>query len=153
MARFRAWGLVLSVLLLALAARRLWLPALAVAAVLAFYLLAVRPARCRVETSGGRPCRRPALGLLGTCDRHADLKRGLPRLVSARAGALMFPLLMWPARGEDPADDGTRGDSPAVPTLALAATPVSPRRDRVMAWLVLVSVVIATASFIRDLAG
>jgi hypothetical protein len=144
MERFRTWAPVLAVLVIALAVRRLWLPALAVAAVLAFYLLAVRPSRCRVETTEHRPCRSPSRGLLGTCDRHARLKRGLPRLVSAKAGALMFPLAMWPT------PDAAVPDAPA-PEVAPAPAPGRVRVDRTMVWLVWASVVIATASFVHDL--
>ena len=151
MVRFRAWGLVLGVLLITSVVRGLGVAALVVAAVLGFYLLAVRPTRCRVEAPDGRPCPRPAYGLTGTCDRHADSKHGLPRLVSARAGALMFPLLIWPTA------DGTSSEAAAgpPPEPAEVATPAVDRApwSRAMAWLVFASLVVATASFVRSLVG
>lgn len=150
MVRFKAWGPVLGWLLSALVVWGHWLPAAAVGVVLGFYLLAVRCTRCRVETTQHRPCRWPVRGLLGTCEYHAGLKRRVPLLVSAGAGALMFPLLMWPrpAAASVPAREPQpgAGDAPTLPAEGRSA-----RADRAMAWLVLVSVLITTASLLRDL--
>ena len=90
---FRAWGLLLSVGMLLLAANNRWGEASVVAAVLVFYLLAVRLTRCRVETLQHRPCLWRVRGFLGTCDYHVGYKRSFPILVPG--GSLGLPMFMW----------------------------------------------------------
>lgn len=125
-----------------------------VAAVLIFYLLVVRQTRCRVETKLHRPCLWRVRGLLGCCDYHIGLKRGLPRLAPAHGFGL--PMLMWPRYDRVPAV-GEMEPQPSPNARGTAA--FAPRArgfsvDRIMMWLAVGSLAVAFASFLRDvLAG
>ncbi|MGH3876337.1 MAG: hypothetical protein ACRDSK_04780 [Actinophytocola sp.] len=155
-APFRAWGLVLSLVLGYALWQGQWAAAGWVALTLSFYLLLVRHTRCRVETRQHRPCPLGARGFLGSCGHHLGLKRGLPRVV--RRGSFGLPAFMWP-----------RVDL-APPVVRAAASPASgwqeagaPRgssaeppargawRDSAMLWLAVAGVLVALASFLRDL--
>ncbi|WP_433168399.1 hypothetical protein [Kribbella sp. CA-247076] len=94
-ARFKAWGLLLTVLAAIAAYGGQWTAAVVFGGILLFYLLAVRLTRCRVETVKHRPCLWIVRGLAGTCDYHVGYKRGLPRLVRGE-GFGGLPTLMWP---------------------------------------------------------
>lgn len=125
-----------------------------VAAVLIFYLLVVRQTRCRVETKLHRPCLWRVRGLLGSCDYHIGLKRGLPQLVSAHGFGL--PMFMWPRYDSAPAVDEVE---PQPSPNARGTARLTPRArglsiDRIMMWLAVGSLAVALASFLRDvLAG
>jgi hypothetical protein len=116
---------------------------------LSFYLLAVRLSLCRVETQRHRPCRWRVRGLLGSCDCHLGLKRGLPRLV--HVGGFRLPALMWPRYDLAMAVSS----EPQPPNGVPDAAQVAPRarrswQDNAMLWLAVGSIVVALASFVRD---
>jgi hypothetical protein len=90
---FKAWGVALSFLAGLLAWIGAWTSAGSVLLALAFYLLALRLTRCRVQTWQGTPCKWLVRGLVGTCDWHRGLKRGLPHLV--RVPLSVLPRFMW----------------------------------------------------------
>lgn len=151
---FRAWGIVLVAVLALLLIQEQWIVGGWVAAVLVFYLLVVRQTRCRVETKLHRPCLWRVRGLLGCCDYHIGLKRGLPHLVPAHGFGL--PMFMWPRYGLAFAVGGVEPQpSPnARGTVALAPRARGVSIDRLMMWLAVGSLAVAFASFLRDvLAG
>jgi hypothetical protein len=90
---FKAWGVALSFLAGLLAWIGAWTSAGFVLLALAFYLLALRLTRCRVQTWQDTPCKWLVRGLVGTCDWHRGLKRGLPHLVPVPQSVL--PRFMW----------------------------------------------------------
>lgn len=151
---FRAWGLVLSAVLILLLTQQLWLASSLVAAALIFYLLAVRQVRCRVETKLHRPCLWRVRGLLGCCEYHVGLKRGLPGLVPVHGFGL--PGFMWP-RYDFQVTVGAVEPQPSPHACGAAAlTPQGQgfALDQIMMWLAVASIAVALASFLRDvLAG
>ena len=159
-APFRAWGLVLSLVLAYAVWQGQWIAAGWVALTLSFYLLLVRHTKCRVETLQHRPCTNGARGFLGSCSRHVGLKRGLPTVV--RRGSFGLPVLMWPRVDLDPPvvraaasrsggwrETGVPKPSPAEPVGEPPAR--GAWRDSAMFWFAAASVVVALASFLRDL--
>ena len=144
---FRAWGssLVLVGALLAWTGR--WGSAAVVAVLFAFYQLAVRPTRCRVETLQRKPCRWEVRGFLGACDWHRGLKRGLPHPVPAGRGVL--PELMW---SRPDLGDAAPAPEPQPPPQAEGAEAAAPNALRPgLDWVGPVSVLIALAALVRDL--
>lgn len=131
-----------------------WIMSGWVAAVLIFYLLAVRQTLCRVETKLHRPCQWRVRGLLGCCDYHIGIKRGFPRLVPVHG--LGLPRFMWPRYHFDV----VVGEVEPQPTShAHGSTALAPQArtfvlDQIMMWLAVASLTVAFASFLRDvLAG
>jgi hypothetical protein len=151
---FRAWGTVLATLLVGTLLGRHWLAATWVALLLVFYVGAVRITLCRVETLRHRPCRWRVRGFLRTCDFHVGLKRGLPILVSSDY-RLTLPMLMWPRSDLDAAGYTARAEpQPAAAARGRAALAANQRgggADRAMLWLGIAGLLVALASFIRDL--
>lgn len=134
-----------------LAAGGEWWEAGLLTAMLAFYLLAVRLTRCRVETIKHRPCRWRVRGLLGSCDYHVGYKKSLPTLVRGN-NFMGLPTFMWPrddfagklARQEDQPAQGARG-------IAAAANRARrPGYDWVMLGFSAAGVLITLATFVRS---
>jgi hypothetical protein len=145
---FRAWGLLLTILLTLLVIKGLWSPAVVVTGVLAFYLLVVRLTRCRVETTVHRPCRWRVRGLLGTCDYHTGYKRGLP-ILARGDGIFALPMFMW--RRPDFIPNPAPEPQPTSTANATIARADRPGYDWIMMGLAGVSLLVAIAAFIRDL--
>jgi hypothetical protein len=111
-------------------------------------MLWVRLARCRVETMRGTPCRWRVRGLLGTCDYHVGEKWGLPTLVPT--GSMSLPQLMWSRR------DGVPGSRPEPQPVGTGPGSDVARRasarssEGLVAVVTVLSLLVATASFVRD---
>lgn len=138
-APFRAWGIVISAVLVLTISRHEWRQSAWLAGVLVFYLLFVRRTRCRAQNAKGTPCRHLARGFVGSCDHHSGLKRGLPSLVGTNG----LPVFMWrrPQFASEPVAMAQQGIPAARQT----------RMDVVMMWLAVFSLLVASASFVRDL--
>lgn len=94
-AKFRAWGLVLTVLAVISGIDDDWKAVGVLSSIWVVYMGLFRLCRCRVETRANRPCRWFVRGLIGTCDYHVGDKQGMP--VFIRRGRFpYFPMLMWP---------------------------------------------------------
>lgn len=146
-APFKAWGVALSFMALLLVAVGAWSGALFVTAVLAFYLLAMRLTRCRVQTRQGTPCQWLVRGVVGTCDWHRGLKRGLPHLM--QVPGTLLPRFMW--RRPDVAVAGTRTSDPqpsagARTVDATAPDAVGPGYEWAILGLEIISALVAVAS-------
>jgi len=123
---FRAWGLAIALVALVLAWLGAWVSFGIFVVLWVFYILAVRLTRCRVETKKERaPCRWLVRGLLGTCDWHRGMKRGLPRLVPGGWGAP--PKFMWPRDDLSPA---TTTEDPQPNIRARGADATAPAAQR-----------------------
>jgi hypothetical protein len=149
---FRAWGLVLTVLLVVLISQHAWVESLWVGLMLCFYLVAVRRALCRVQTMAGRPCRWRVRGLIGSCDYHVGLKRGLP--VLAAPDGFGLPMFMWRRPDFAPIDATKPEPQPSPKARGDAVLPSRQRQfnmDHVMVGLAVGSLLVAIASFVRDL--
>jgi hypothetical protein len=147
--QFRAWGLVLLAAIVLSVMNERWLASAGLAVALLFYLLAVRRTRCRVETEKGRPCSWTARGFVGSCKVHVGLKRGLPAVI--RFSTFGLPRLMWERPNLPPA---SRRPASAVVGSGQVGVPDPPERngqETVMLWLAAGGVVVALASFLRDL--
>lgn len=119
---------------LALAWQGAWASFAILVVLLTFYVLAVRLTRCRVETKKAHaPCRWLVRGLLGTCEWHRGMKRGLPRLVPGGWGAP--PKLMWP-RDDLPPASATEDPQPDIRARGAAATASDAKRPA-YEWIVL----------------
>ncbi|MGC4942804.1 hypothetical protein [Kribbella sp. DT2] len=147
---FQAWGLLLGVLVLWMAAEQYWSEALVIGAILGFYGTAVRLTRCRVGTTAHRPCGWIVRGIVGTCRYHVGYKRGLPRLVRG-AGFAGLPTFMWP-RDKFGGLVATRAEpQPRSPAVAMASA--KERRsgyDRLMVVLAMGGFAVAVVGVVRD---
>lgn len=150
-APFRAWGVALCFMAVLLAASGASTSALFVTALLAFYLLAIRLTRCRVETTQRAPCKWQVRGFVGTCDWHRGLKRGLPHLVQVPRSAL--PRFMWlrpdlatgPAQSIDP-----QPAAGATPVAATAPNAARPAYDWAIFAIELTGVVVAIVTLAHE---
>jgi hypothetical protein len=154
---FRSWGLTLTFIAVLLGSVSAWSAVALVGAFLAFYLLAVRLTPCRVETKKMTPCRWLVRGVVGTCEWHRGLKRGLPRLMPGSGwGAL--PYFMWSRESTISAMATVAAEQQPPPTArgvdAIASGADRPAYDWVMLALSGVGVLIALMALLRDfLAG
>lgn len=149
---FRAWGLLLATALAILVARGLWQSSLLVAGMLAFYLLAVKITLCRVETIKHLPCKWRVRGLFNTCEFHTGLKRGLPRTMPGRH-PYSLPMLIWRRSDLTPYTQPERQPASNARGEAAMASGVaqSSGNEVFMKWIAIVGLVVAVASFLRDL--
>jgi hypothetical protein len=145
--------LALSLIVVLLAWLGVWIGVAVVVVILAFYLLAVRLTLCRVETLQHAPCRWLVRGVLGTCDWHSGLKRGLPRLVPAGWGAL--PRFMWPRHSLTRAITGPELQ-PQTKARGLDATAPDadrPAYDWIMMALTGIGILISLIALMREFAA
>jgi len=150
-APFRAWGVALAFMVLLLAAVGAWTGAVFVAAVLVFYLLAIRLTRCRVQTRQGTPCQWLVRGVVGTCDWHRGLKRGFPHLMQVPRTVL--PRFMWLRPDPAVVAAPTMEPQPAAgATTVDATTPdaARPGYDWVIMGLEVVSACVAVLSLVQQ---
>lgn len=148
---FQAWGFTLFLIMALLVWLGAWERAALVGAFLAFYLLAVRLTPCRVETKQSTPCRWLVRGVIGTCQYHRGLKRGLPRLVPG-GGWGAPPRFMWP-RPDLPPAGAVDDPQPALRARRGEATDRDadrPAYDWIMMGLAAAGVLISLAGVIRD---
>jgi hypothetical protein len=141
---------VLFVLATLLAVRGSWQESVLIWGFWSIYILAIRLVRCRVETLKHEPCRWRVRGLLGTCDYHVGDKRGIPQLFFP--GNLQLPIFMWP-RFNLPVAERAEPQPAALATgnATVAGRARKPSLDTLTIFLGTASLLVAIASFVRDL--
>jgi hypothetical protein len=111
-------------------------------------VLFLNPTRCRVEKVVDRsPCTKDAQGILGTCRNpaHRGAKwQALPHFV--RVGTWGRPQLMWPNQSRRTGSGAAARSGPAP-----APRPAGGSGGRLGDMIAIASLVVAIASFVRDL--